>query len=125
MKCYYHPQVDAVAVCKHCHKGLCTECALDVGGGMACKTSPDNCPAEVKFYNQTLARSKRSYLTGRRNYGQWALLIAVPGIVFTLYGLSSASGDMRLVGAALLPVGIILLLLALFFYLGRRNYPAG
>lgn len=27
MKCYYHPDRDAVAQCVECHKGLCNECA--------------------------------------------------------------------------------------------------
>jgi len=125
MKCYYHPQVDAVAVCKHCQKGLCPDCAVDVGGGMACKTSNDNCQAEVKFAAQSYAANKRRYFTLRRAYGQWAIMVSVPGIIFTLFGLSNAGGDMRLIAAALLPIGLMLLLIAAYFYLASRNYPAG
>src|ERR1041385_4351522 len=109
MKCYYHPQVDAVAICKNCHKGLRTECAVDVGGGMACKISNDNCQAEVKFANEAFAINKRRYFGLRRAYGQWAVLLLAPGLVFTLFGLSSARGDMQLVGVALLPIGVIFL----------------
>ncbi len=125
MKCYYHPQVDAVGICKHCHKGLCTECAVDVGGGLACQTSNNDCQAEVKFAVQSFAANKRRYLALGKAYSQWALLIAVPGLTFTLFGLSNAGGDMYLVAAALLPIGIILLLIALYFYQGSRNTPAG
>jgi hypothetical protein len=35
MKCYYHHEVDAVGLCKSCSKGICPECAFDVGGGLA------------------------------------------------------------------------------------------
>lgn len=28
MKCFYHPEVDAVATCVECGKGLCSECAV-------------------------------------------------------------------------------------------------
>ncbi|MBU4189689.1 MAG: hypothetical protein KJ886_01655 [Candidatus Thermoplasmatota archaeon] len=31
MKCFYNPTRDAVGVCKNCGKGLCAECAVDVG----------------------------------------------------------------------------------------------
>jgi len=36
MNCFYHPQVSAVGICKYCQKGLCTECAVDLGHGMGC-----------------------------------------------------------------------------------------
>ncbi len=33
MKCFYHPQTDAVAQCTHCQKGVCHDCTFeDVGG---------------------------------------------------------------------------------------------
>jgi hypothetical protein len=123
MKCYYHPLVDAVAICKHCYKGLCLECALDTGSGMACKGSTDKCPEEVEYAYQLMSRNKRQYLTARRAYTQWAILLGIPGGVFTLYGLSGVGGDIRVIAATLMPLGIILLLIALYFYRTGKNYP--
>ena len=37
MNCFYHPTVVAVGACKSCGKGLCQECAVDLGKGLACK----------------------------------------------------------------------------------------
>lgn len=37
MKCYYHRDIDAVAVCTGCGKGLCQRCAVDVGGIVHCR----------------------------------------------------------------------------------------
>ncbi len=37
MKCYYHGEVDAVGTCKSCSKGLCRDCAIDLGKGLACE----------------------------------------------------------------------------------------
>jgi len=37
MKCFYHQQRDAVGSCKSCGKGLCPECAVDLGKGLACR----------------------------------------------------------------------------------------
>jgi|GEM_PF-5632799 len=36
MKCYYHPDRDAVAVCSVCKKPLCNECAHNVNGKIYC-----------------------------------------------------------------------------------------
>lgn len=48
MKCYYHRELDAIGTCKHCYKGLCPGCAVDVGGGLACAGS---CVAAVTQIN--------------------------------------------------------------------------
>ncbi|MEM2119209.1 MAG: hypothetical protein QW840_03680 [Candidatus Bathyarchaeia archaeon] len=37
MKCYLHPKEDAVAVCKSCGKGVCSNCVIEVGGISYCK----------------------------------------------------------------------------------------
>jgi len=37
MKCFYHPQADAVGLCKHCMRGVCTACAAERDGGLACR----------------------------------------------------------------------------------------
>lgn len=37
MKCYHHPGLEAVGICKFCSKGLCAGCAADLGHGLACK----------------------------------------------------------------------------------------
>lgn len=34
MKCFYHSQADARGICKNCSKGLCEECAVDVGNAL-------------------------------------------------------------------------------------------
>src|SRR4051794_41083631 len=37
MRCFYHQDKDAVGSCKSCGKGLCAECAVDLGKGLACR----------------------------------------------------------------------------------------
>lgn len=37
MKCFYHPSADAVGLCKHCQRGLCSACATERDGGLACR----------------------------------------------------------------------------------------
>lgn len=36
MKCFTHPQTDAVAQCSQCHKGTCITCTHDVEGATFC-----------------------------------------------------------------------------------------
>ena len=41
MKCFYHPPVDAVGICKNCQRGLCPGCASERDGGLACRDTGD------------------------------------------------------------------------------------
>jgi len=47
MNCFNHPDVPAVGICKACQKGLCMECAVDLGHGIACKSHQE----EVEMLN--------------------------------------------------------------------------
>ena len=61
MKCYYHPNKDAVSICSQCGKAACHDCIEDVEGAMLCK----NCIAlaaqiAVKERKIAIKRAKRS-----------------------------------------------------------------
>jgi len=58
MNCYEHPDRPAVGICKNCQKGLCADCAADVGDGLACK---DRCEQAVRDINEIVRRSKTAY----------------------------------------------------------------
>ncbi len=36
MKCFNHQELDAVALCLNCLRGLCSACATEAGDGFAC-----------------------------------------------------------------------------------------
>jgi hypothetical protein len=38
MKCYVHPDVDAVGTCANCGKFVCSSCAVDYQGKVTCKS---------------------------------------------------------------------------------------
>jgi hypothetical protein len=38
MKCYVHPDVDAVGTCTVCGKSVCQNCAVDMNGKLTCKS---------------------------------------------------------------------------------------
>ena len=37
MKCYYHPEIEAVATCVVCGKAICQTCSVDVAGRITCQ----------------------------------------------------------------------------------------
>ena len=86
MNCFYHPTTAAIGTCKSCCKGLCPECAADLGKGLACK---GRCEEDVKALNELLERGiKRAsinehiYTTARGNRYLGAFVYIVFGTVF-------------------------------------------
>lgn len=84
MKCYNHHQVDAVGICKNCSKGICTECLVDVGNGIACKST---CEQEVRNINQLINRNKESYRLAGNSYLRNSIYMGLLGIIFISFGL--------------------------------------
>jgi hypothetical protein len=37
MRCFNHVDREAIGFCKACCKGLCPECAVDLGFGLSCR----------------------------------------------------------------------------------------
>lgn len=61
MRCFVHPDREAVAICRTCATGICRECGVDVGSGFACSAK---CAEDVRryleFYEQSLQSQKPS-----------------------------------------------------------------
>jgi hypothetical protein len=115
MKCFYHPQVDAVALCKNCSKGLCSACAVDVGNGVACK---DRCEAEVKALNEAIQRGKSAHRKSGALCVRVAIFAGLAGLVFFVFGLF-AEGALTWFCVSL---ALVLFLIAFFYYSASRRY---
>lgn len=59
MKCYNHPEVDAVGTCKNCCKGICRDCLTDTYKGLACTAT---CIEDTVFLNTLIEKQKKSEL---------------------------------------------------------------
>lgn len=112
MKCFYHPQSDAVGICKSCSKGLCRECAVDVGDGIACK---DKCENRVKMTNELVAWNMATVKEGRiaEPYFRNAIIYVLFGLPFSVFGLIVKGSP---VSYFLFPCGIIMFIAAGFSY---------
>jgi hypothetical protein len=114
MHCFYHRDVEAVATCKSCGRGLCPDCAHDVGNGLACM---NRCEAEVVALNRIIARNKTAYEKTSGAYTRTALFYAAVGAVFLAGGLANWRGF----GWVLVPAAVIFFLSAYVHYsTGRR-----
>src|SRR5258708_26596029 len=106
MKCFYHPQLDAVAVCKNCGRGVCQEDAADVGNGIACKgRCEDRLRASNLLADRNLAISQRAPTSYSMSFIMWVIV----GILFIGIGSSFNSSPLIAlisVGGGLFFIGI-------------------
>ena len=108
MLCYNHADREAVGTCKACCKGLCAECAVDLGFGISCRGSHEQRVAEIDELVSRNASVQR--VAARAKYAAPAFYLFM-GAVFAGYGLLS-SREMSfivLLGVGFLAFGIYVL----------------
>ena len=81
MKCFNHPLVEAVGICKNCSKGICHACLTEVKNGIACTST---CVEEVKLINTLIERNSKSYKNAAGAYYKNAIIYGGLGGVFLL-----------------------------------------
>ena len=103
MHCYRHQDRDAIAVCVHCGKATCGDCAEDTGQGIACSEA---CTLERQATYQLLTALRRTYGIGAKppmppTIGTYSLFGAIlllvgfyltvtrPGIDYLSFALSA------------------------------------
>ena len=120
MRCYNHSDRDASGICKACGKGLCTECAVDLGFGLSCRGEHEQRVAANDAMVTRAARVQDSAAWAR--YAGPAFFGSC-GVVMIYYGfnVSQMGGFLSLFGVAFLAFGAILLVANLKAY--RRNRP--
>jgi sulfite exporter TauE/SafE len=114
MNCYYHPDKPAIGLCKHCQRGVCSDCAALVEDCLACKNRHEE---QVRAMGLQLVQAKRV----RSDYLRNAIFYGAMGILFTAFGVSQFNwlGLQAVVYAA---IGLALLWAALANYLESRKY---
>jgi hypothetical protein len=118
MRCYYHQDKEAVGSCKSCGKGLCPDCAADVGKGLACR---GHCEEDVRAVvalidrNIQLSPKTAQILESSRKVRSGAAIFnLVVGMVFIAWGLSNMErfSFVVILGACFLVYGVFGLLQA-------------
>ena len=116
MKCYNHPDVDALGICKNCNKGLCKGCLTEIENGIACTST---CIEEVKLINSLISRSKKSYGTASGAYSRNGWIYIGLGIVFIIFGLTTEGLAVFLSGT-----GSIFLIGGIFSFVSASKYKS-
>ncbi len=117
MKCFYHPETDAVGICKNCNRGLCTECAVDVGNALACK---NRCEERTKAADTIVTRN--IYLSQRTgtSYSLSTLVWIVMGLLFFVLGINAGPSPMQLISIL---GGVLFAAVGVWVFLTRSKMP--
>ena len=64
MRCFYHQDKEAVGTCKSCRKGVCIDCAVDLGKGLACRSRcEDTARALIALIDRNIQLSTAAPMT--------------------------------------------------------------
>ena len=118
MRCFNHPDRDAIGSCKGCCKGLCMECAADLGHGLACKGTHEEM---VETYDMIVSKNARVYGSASRNTLIAPVFYAFMGVLFAGYALLSGNG----VASFLSLMGLGFLVFAAVVYRANRKTFGG
>ena len=118
MNCYYHPSKPALGICKHCQRGLCSDCIAEVDDSLACK---DRHEEQVRALNKLTARNLLQAGRVGSVYRRNAIFYFLVGILFAGFGLLQIRW-LGWQGIFLLIIGLFLLLAASMNYLESRKY---
>ena len=114
MVCYYHPDKPAVGLCKHCQRGLCSDCVALVDDSLACK---DRHEEQVRAMGSLLVQARRVGSDYIRN----TIFYGIVGVLFTAFGVSQLR-YLGLQAVVYLMIGLALLYAAVANYLESRKY---
>lgn len=62
MECFQHQNVNAVGVCKSCHKAVCHDCAIEIPNGLTCS---QECADRIGEINEMNERALKIYGIGK------------------------------------------------------------
>lgn len=89
MLCFNHPEKYAVGICKSCQRGLCGDCATDLGHGLACKGKHEE---QVATLEKIINQSAKIYAVTPRTRNAAPLFYGFMGVVLIGFGLIKGSG---------------------------------
>ena len=86
MRCYRHPDRDAIAVCVGCGRGICEDCATKIGGKFYCKECAE------KLFEHPPHYVPRMQLEKKRSAS-----ITIAAILFFIIGILDVIGSLLMI----------------------------
>ncbi|MBK8422286.1 hypothetical protein [Candidatus Villigracilis saccharophilus] len=117
MNCFYHPEISAVGLCKHCQRGLCSECAAIVDDVLACKGHHEE---QVRALEQLTARNLFQSRRVASAYNRNAIFYGLVGVLFSGFGIMQYR-FLGLQAVFFILIGLFLLYAAIANYLEGRK----
>ena len=115
MNCFVHSPAAAIGICKHCGRGLCRDCVVEVALSLACK---GRCETEVTAMNELAHRAKSTFEKAADAYTKTAVFMALSGLLFTGLGAFTFKKG----GFIALGLGLLFLLGAAIYFHSARRY---
>jgi len=110
MRCFNHAEVRAVGLCKNCGKGICHECLVDLGNGLACKPQCEERVSILIEYSQlAVKQGLHSLKRGDAQAKNSAFFLQAIGALF--FGV----GIFQFVSYGNSPIDIVPITLGVFF----------
>jgi hypothetical protein len=124
MRCFYHHDAEAIAICKSCSRGVCADCAADVPPGTACI---NRCEKDVEALNVVMQRAQNAYQKTGNAYRRNAIATLIAGLVFLSTGLLPIIVNGNYGASFVAVLGFVFLLWAYFSYKNAKQIesPSG
>ena len=121
MKCFNHPDTDAVAICKSCGRAVCHECALPSDVGIACQKS---C-AQVLSNKASLNSKQASHLKNLKRMNFLASFFSIGmGILFIYFssqGFGLVYDFIYLLGIGFTVYGVVAQFVNMLIFFKTKN----
>jgi hypothetical protein len=121
MRCFNHPAHEAAGICRHCNRGLCSDCIAIVEQAVACK---GRCEQQVANIQRLIPKSLRTAAGTMRQAGALAVIAAVfiAGLSAIILYFNDGDEQGKYVGALFLALSFLVLVYGLKTLLSSRRY---
>ena len=85
MKCFYHPEVDAVGTCAQCSKTACRQCIEDVGGALLCTGCMSLHQQQAQYEQHVASVDRETMIQRAKNRIRLSWVVGGVGIVFGIF----------------------------------------
>ena len=82
MKCFYHPDKDAVGTCSQCNKAACRDCIEDVGGALLCKTCMGAYIRAAQEEQQAAEIDRAQVIQSAKRRVKWSKIVFIAAFIF-------------------------------------------
>ena len=120
MRCFTHSDVEAVALCKACGRGLCHSCVATVGRSCACL---NRCESDVSAQSDIIQRGRTAYQKTASVYFRNGIFVVLMGVAFCILGFSESShGHLSTADTVFFSLGVLFIGMGVSSFVSARRF---